>query len=68
MMLDLSMQNTDSVWKRRIRLAADQPDRADTMVFPLASVQTCIVHLRQHAESPRCLLATSVDGIGNAQF
>jgi alkanesulfonate monooxygenase len=30
MMLDLSMQNTDSVWKRRMRLAADQPDRADT--------------------------------------
>jgi len=30
MMLDLSMENTDSVWKRRMRLAADQPDRADT--------------------------------------
>jgi alkanesulfonate monooxygenase len=29
-MLDLSMENTDSVWKRRLRLAADQPDRADT--------------------------------------
>jgi hypothetical protein len=24
------MNNTDSVWKRRMRLAADQPDRADT--------------------------------------
>lgn len=28
--LDMSMKNTDSVWKRRMRLAADEPDRADT--------------------------------------
>ncbi len=28
--LDLSMKNTDSVWKRKMRLAAHQPDRADT--------------------------------------
>ncbi len=28
--LDMSMKNTDSVWKQRMRLAADQPDRSDT--------------------------------------
>jgi alkanesulfonate monooxygenase len=30
LVLDLSMSNTDSVWKRRMRLAADQPHLADT--------------------------------------
>lgn len=29
-MLDFSMNNTDSVWKRRLKIAADQPDKSDT--------------------------------------